>query len=100
MSVPQVSQTSPSPQPVLTLDDVDFSYGGAGVLHGVSFSLARGQIVGLLGPNGAGKSTTIKIIAGILAAGSGNVSVLGLELPEKAIEVKRHIGYVPESAGL
>ena len=86
--------------PVLALDKIVFSYGGADVLHEVSFTLRKGEIVGLLGPNGAGKSTTIKIIAGILAPSSGNVSVLGLELPEKAIEVKRHIGYVPESAGL
>jgi ABC-2 type transport system ATP-binding protein len=85
---------------VLALDNVVFSYGGAEVLHGISFSLAPGEIVGLLGPNGAGKSTTIKIIAGILSAASGAVSVAGLELPQKAIEVKRHIGYVPEAAGL
>ena len=65
-----------------------------------SFTLAKGEIVGLLGPNGAGKSTTIKIIAGILAAASGAVSVAGLELPRQAVEVKRRIGYVPEAAGL
>jgi ABC-2 type transport system ATP-binding protein len=57
-------------------------------------------VVGLLGPNGAGKSTTIKIIAGILAPGSGVVTVSGLGLPERAIEVKERIGYVPETAGL
>jgi len=84
----------------LALDNVVFSYGGTNVLHGISFSVSRGEIVGLLGPNGAGKSTTIKIIAGILAAYSGSVTVAGLELPAQAIEVKRHIGYVPEAAGL
>jgi ABC-2 type transport system ATP-binding protein len=84
----------------LALDNVVFSYGGTNVLHGISFSVSRGEIVGLLGPNGAGKSTTIKIIAGILAAYSGRVTVAGLELPGQAIEVKQHIGYVPEAAGL
>ena len=95
-----MTHAAPTPQPLLALDRVVFSYGGADVLHEISFSLAKGEIVGLLGPNGAGKSTTIKIIAGILAAARGSVSVLGLELPEKAIEAKRHIGYVPEAAGL
>jgi ABC-2 type transport system ATP-binding protein len=84
----------------LNLENVLFSYGGAEVLHGISFTLAKGEIVGLLGPNGAGKSTTIKIIAGILTAASGVVSVAGLELPRQAVEVKRRIGYVPEAAGL
>src|SRR5215475_4570431 len=85
---------------VLALDNVVFSYGGAEVLHGISLSLSKGEIVGLLGPNGAGKSTTIKVIAGILSSASGTVSVAGLELPEKAVEVKRHIGYVPETAAI
>jgi ABC-2 type transport system ATP-binding protein len=70
------------------------------VLHEISFTLARGEIVGLLGPNGAGKSTTIKIIAGILAPSAGKVSVVGFPLPERAVDVKQRIGYVPESAVL
>jgi ABC-2 type transport system ATP-binding protein len=56
--------------------------------------------VGLLGPNGAGKTTTIKIIAGMLTAASGSVSVCGLPLPEQAVSVKQRIGYVPEAAAL
>jgi ABC-2 type transport system ATP-binding protein len=95
-----VSESSRDGRCALSLDNVFFSYGGAEVLHGISFTLAKGEIVGLLGPNGAGKSTTIKIIAGILAAASGAVSVAGLELPRQAVEVKRRIGYVPEAAGL
>ena len=68
------------------------------MLHDVSFRLNRGEIVGMLGPNGAGKSTTIKIIAGINAPGAGIVRVAGLPLPERAIDVKQRIGYVPEAA--
>ena len=75
-----------------------FSYGRTEVLHDVSFRLNRGEIVGMLGPNGAGKSTTIKIIAGINAPGGGIVRVAGLPLPERAVDVKQRIGYVPESA--
>jgi ABC-2 type transport system ATP-binding protein len=85
---------------VVSFDHVVFGYEHAEVLHDVSFALERGEVVGLLGPNGAGKTTTIKIIAGILTARAGAVSVLGLPLPESAVNVKRRIGYVPESAGL
>jgi len=85
---------------IVEFDQVVFSYGHVEVLHEISFRLERGQIVGLLGPNGAGKSTTIKIIAGIHAHRSGNVRVAGLPLPERAIDVKQRIGYVPEAAML
>jgi ABC-2 type transport system ATP-binding protein len=77
---------------------VSFSYDHSPVLHDISFSLASGEVVGLLGPNGAGKSTTLKIIAGILAPGAGVIRILGLPLPEAAVDVKQRIGYVPEAA--
>jgi len=82
------------------LNHVFFSYGGVEVLHGISFRLNKGEVVGLLGPNGAGKSTTIKILAGIQAQASGAVTVAGLSLPDHAIDVKQRIGYVPETAAL
>jgi ABC-2 type transport system ATP-binding protein len=85
---------------IVDFNKVSFSYDYAEVLHEISFTLDKGEIVGLLGPNGAGKSTTIKIIAGILTASAGSVSVDGLALPEQAVDVKQRIGYVPESAVL
>ena len=88
------------PEPIVTFNQVVFSYNAVEVLHGVSFALHPGEIVGLLGPNGAGKTTTLKIIAGILSADSGAVSVTGLPLPERAVDVKQKIGYVPETAVL
>jgi len=88
------------PESVAAFDKVAFCYDRAEVLHGISFALNRGEVVGLLGPNGAGKTTTIKIIAGILAATEGAVSVTGLPLPERTIDVKQRIGYVPEAAVL
>lgn len=92
------------PESVVELNRVVFcydrSYDRTEVLHQVSFTLNRGEIVGLLGPNGAGKTTTIKIIAGILAPTAGAVSVCGLSLPEQAVGVKQRIGYVPEAAAL
>jgi len=85
-------------EPIVEFNRVVFCYDRSEVLHEVSFTLNRGEIVGLLGPNGAGKTTTIKIVAGILAAGAGTVFVAGLPLPERAIDVKQRIGYVPEAA--
>jgi len=58
-------------EPIVEFGKVSFSYDRAEVLHEISFTLNRGEVVGLLGPNGAGKSTTIKIVCGILAAASG-----------------------------
>jgi ABC-2 type transport system ATP-binding protein len=88
------------PPAVVQFANVVFCYDVAEVLHEVSFTLRQGEIVGLLGPNGAGKTTTIKIIAGILAPSAGTVSVTGLPLPERAVDVKQRIGYVPEAAVL
>lgn len=88
------------PEPIVEFQNVVFSYDHSQVLHDISFRLGQGEVVGLLGPNGAGKSTTIKIIAGIHAPGGGTVSVCGLPLPERAIDVKQKIGYVPEAAYL
>jgi ABC-2 type transport system ATP-binding protein len=85
---------------IVEFGNVVFSYAHTQVLHEISFRLYKGEIVGLLGPNGAGKSTTIKIIAGILAASGGSVFVDGLSLPERAVDVKQRIGYVPEAAAL
>jgi ABC-2 type transport system ATP-binding protein len=82
---------------MVEFNGVSFAYHRQEVLHGISFTLRRGEIVGLLGPNGAGKSTTIKIMAGILTATAGSVSVDGLSLPHQALSVKQRIGYVPEA---
>lgn len=87
-------------QPIVIFDRVIFAYDRAEVLHRISFQLCRGQVIGLLGPNGAGKSTTIKIMCGILAGASGEVSVCGFPMPERSIDVKQRIGYVPETAEL
>ena len=63
----------------------------------VSFELAKGEIVGFLGPNGAGKSTTMKIITTYLPATAGMVSVCGFNVQDDPMEVRRRVGYLPES---
>ena len=85
---------------VVTVDALTFSYGIRQVLHGISFALGRGEVVGLLGPNGAGKSTTIKVLTGILPPGGGAVRVAGYSMPTEAVQAKKRIGYVPEAAAL
>ena len=72
------------------------SYQGKVALDDVSFSVDTGSICGLLGPNGAGKSTTMNIMAGCLAATSGEVRYDGLEIYENMRDAKRAIGYLPE----
>ena len=84
----------------IEVEDLVFRYHLTEVLHRISFCIESGEVVGLLGPNGAGKSTTLKILAGILTPGEGRVRIHGFSLPEQAIEAKRIIGYVPESANL
>jgi ABC-2 type transport system ATP-binding protein len=82
----------------IEVEGLIFRYHLTEVLHRVSFSIENGEVVGLLGPNGAGKSTTLKILTGLLAPGEGRVCVQGLCHPERTIDAKRIIGYVPESA--
>jgi ABC-2 type transport system ATP-binding protein len=83
--------------PIIDIQNLRFSYSSREVLHGISFTVNRGEIVGLLGPNGAGKSTTIKILAGIHPTGRGKAHIAGFALPEQHLEAKRIIGYLPES---
>lgn len=66
----------------------------------IDLHVNRGSFFGFLGPNGAGKSTTIKMLTGLLGPTSGRLRVLGLDLAEQPIEVKRRIGVVPEDLNL
>jgi len=72
-------------------------YAGVTAVSNLSFTVARGEIVGLLGPNGAGKSTTMRILSCYLPATSGTVRVAGLDVFRQSDEVRRRIGYMPEN---
>jgi ABC-2 type transport system ATP-binding protein len=63
----------------------------------ISFEVAKGQIVGFLGPNGAGKTTTMRVLTCFLPPTAGTATVAGYDVQENPIEVKRRIGYLPES---
>jgi ABC-2 type transport system ATP-binding protein len=73
------------------------NYGSRPAVRDLSFSVKKGEVVGFLGPNGAGKTTTMKIITGFMAPSSGSVEVAGFDVFEEPIEVKRRIGYLPET---
>ena len=72
-------------------------YAGRTAVDDISFTVARGEIVGLLGPNGAGKSTTMRVLSGFMPATSGTVRVAGLDVFHDSDVVRRRIGYMPEN---
>jgi gliding motility-associated transport system ATP-binding protein len=72
-------------------------YAGRTAVSDISFTVARGEIVGLLGPNGAGKSTTMRILSCFMPATSGTVRVAGFDVFYDSIEVRRRIGFMPEN---
>jgi ABC-2 type transport system ATP-binding protein len=72
---------------------------GRRALDGVDLTIPQGQIFGLIGPNGAGKSTTIRILATLLRPTAGTAQVLGFDVVDKPMEVRRVISYLPEDAG-
>jgi ABC-2 type transport system ATP-binding protein len=81
---------------VIVLESVSKRYGSTTIIHDVSFTVERGEIVGFLGPNGAGKTTTMRMIAGFTAATSGRVAVAGYDMATQNVEAARRIGYQPE----
>ena len=94
------SATAPSPkaQDLISVHELRKRFGDFEALKGVSFAVSPGEIVGLIGANGAGKSTSMRIILGLEAATSGQVSVLGQR--PGSLQVRKHLGYVPQFVGL
>ncbi len=84
-------------QPMIKVENLTKRYAGVTALSGVSFEVQPGEIVGFLGPNGAGKSTTMRILTGFIPASAGRVQVAGFDVFENSLEVRRRIGYMPES---
>lgn len=73
------------------------AYGERLAVDNVSFSVKKGEILGFLGQNGAGKTTTMKILTGFMAPSAGSVSIAGFDVFDNPLEVKKRIGYLPET---
>jgi ABC-2 type transport system ATP-binding protein len=86
-----------SDQPMIEAIDLTKRYAGRTAVAGISFTVARGEIVGLLGPNGAGKSTTMRILSSFLPATSGTVRVAGYDVFHQSEDVRRRIAFMPEN---
>ena len=91
---------SPAHEPVLLARDLVRRFGDLTAADGVSFRIDPGETYGLLGPNGAGKTTTINIVAGLIPADAGSVSVAGETMGPDHVDVKRHIGLVPQELAI
>ncbi len=81
----------------VSVENITKHYGLQKAVDSVSFKVNTGEIVGFLGPNGAGKTTTMKIITCYMPPNEGTVKVGGVSVLENPEEVKKHIGYLPES---
>jgi ABC-2 type transport system ATP-binding protein len=83
--------------PAIEVSHLVKTYAGVAAVSDITFTVARGEILGFLGPNGAGKSTTMRILTGYQPATSGTVRVCGIPAASEPGEVKRRIGYMPEN---
>jgi ABC-2 type transport system ATP-binding protein len=85
---------------MIQVEHLTKTYGDTTALQEVSFTVPAGQVCGYLGPNGAGKSTTVKILTGVLTPTAGQAVVTGFDVSQESLEVKRRIGYVPETGAV
>ena len=85
-----------SPEITLSAQNLTRSFGKQKIIHDVSLTLRRGEVLGLLGHNGAGKSTTLQMLTGCLQPDSGKIEICGIDLLQQPVQAKRHLGYLPE----
>jgi len=83
---------------MIEVKNISKNFGPFQAVNNISFNIEKGEIVGLLGPNGAGKTTTMRMITGYYKPSLGTITVDGLNIENKAQDIQRKIGYLPESA--
>ena len=92
------TQASPG-DPVIALKNLTKSYGSFKAVDDLSLTVNRGEIFGLLGPNGAGKTTTILMMIGMTDPDEGSATVCGYNATREPFEVKKRVGYMPDTVG-
>ena len=85
---------------LIEVDKLSRRFGPLTAVDNLSFSVARGEVLGFLGPNGSGKSTTMKMVTGFLPPTAGTARVAGFDVVTDPVAVKRRVGYLPEGAPL
>lgn len=85
---------------MIAVNNVSKFYGTTAAIQGVSFSVKQGEVIGFLGPNGAGKTTTMRILTGFMPATTGTASIAGFDVFSQPLDIRKHIGYLPEDVPL
>jgi len=85
---------------MIEVENLTKFYGPRPAIKGISFSVNKGEVVGFLGPNGAGKTTTMNILCCIMPATSGSARICGHDVFEESMEIRKKIGYLPETPPL
>jgi ABC-2 type transport system ATP-binding protein len=85
---------------MIRVESLTKNYGSRRAIDRISFDAKKGEILGFLGPNGAGKTTTIRILCGYMPPTAGTASVAGFDIMTDSIEVRRRVGYLPETVPL
>lgn len=85
---------------MIAVQDLTKTYGTYEAVRGISFEIEPGEIVGFLGPNGAGKTTSMRILTGYHPATQGSARIAGFDVHTQPLEVKKRVGYLPESVPL
>ena len=85
---------------MIQVEGLTKDYGPRRAIDDLTFHANHGEILGFLGPNGAGKTTTMRILTGFMPPTSGRASVAGFDVVDQSLEVRRRVGYVPETVPL
>jgi ABC-2 type transport system ATP-binding protein len=85
---------------MIRVEGLTKDYGSRRAVDNISFHAEKGEILGFLGPNGAGKTTTMRVLTGYMPPSSGKVEVAGFDVAAQSLEVRRRVGYVPETVPL
>jgi ABC-2 type transport system ATP-binding protein len=81
---------------IIDINNIRKEFGALVAINDVNMSIEKGQVWGLIGPNGAGKTTLLRILATVLRPTSGSVQLLGYDLAKQYLDIRRHIGYLPD----